>query len=103
MEIRNENNKKVSTFGRNGLDYSAAVIEDIKNEKDLTLIAIAGKNIKENKNSLKKLFLILEKLDVNIEMLSAGASESAYYFLIKKEEFKRSINKIHDELVTLKL
>ncbi len=75
------------------------IIESIKNERDLTLIAIVGKDITRNNRSVKKLFFTLDKLGVNIEMISAGASDSAYYFLIKKDQFERSINKIHDELI----
>jgi len=75
------------------------VIESIKYEKDLTLIAIVGKGMKKSNGSMKKLFDIFDKLDINIEMISAGASDSAYYCLIKKEKFKNSINKIHNELL----
>ncbi len=75
------------------------IIEEIRSEKDLTLIAVVGRDIKKSNNALQKLFDILNKLNINIEMISAGASDSAYYFLIKKEEFKKSINKIHNELI----
>jgi len=75
------------------------VIENVKSVKDLTLIAVVGENIARKKNSLQRLFVILNQLNINIEMISAGASNSAYYFLIKKEGFKESINKIHNELI----
>jgi len=74
-------------------------IEEILGIKDLTLIAVVGHNLAKIKSSLKKMFEILTKLSINIEMISAGASSSAYYLLIEKEAFKKSINKIHNELI----
>ena len=34
---------------------------------------------------------------INIEMISSGASEVAYYFIIKEDDVENTINAIHQE------
>jgi len=53
--------------------------------------------LKEEKGIAAKIFASVAKENVNVEMISMGASEVASYFIIKETDIEKVINAIHNE------
>lgn len=76
-------------------------VEKIEKIKDIALIAIVGEGISNHHGMAAKVFTAIAKKEINIELISAGASEVAYYFLIKERFLEPALKAIHKELGTL--
>lgn len=73
-------------------------VEKLEKIKDIALIAIVGEGLLRHHGIAAKLFKAVAKNGINIEMISAGASEVAYYFIIKEKVLEPAIKAIHKEL-----
>jgi len=73
-------------------------VEKLEKIKDIALIAIVGEGLLEHHGIAARVFSSIAKKGINIEMISAGASEVAYYFIIKEKFLRESIKAIHNEL-----
>ena len=73
------------------------IIEKINLVEDIALIAVVGEGLKEEKGIAAKIFASIAKENVNVKMISMGASEVASYFIIKETDIEKVINAIHDE------
>ncbi len=76
-------------------------VERIEKIKDIALIAIVGEGLQNNHGVAAKVTNAVAKNGINIEMISAGASEVAYYFIVKENVLESSIKAIHEELKIL--
>ncbi|UCE73813.1 MAG: aspartate kinase [Methanomassiliicoccales archaeon] len=76
-------------------DIQSGVIEGIEHQKDIALVCVVGEGSRNIKGLAGKIFSAVASSDVNVEMMSAGASEVAAHFIIKKEGLKRTIEAIH--------
>ncbi|MCP2596308.1 aspartate kinase, partial [Candidatus Aminicenantes bacterium AC-335-G13] len=73
------------------------VIEKFVLVRDIALIAVVGEGIKKRKGIAAKVFSAVAKKNINVEMISSGASEVAYYFVVKEKDLKKAVIAIHDE------
>lgn len=72
-------------------------VEQIIIEEDIALIAVVGEGLLTTKGLAAKVFSAVAEQNVNIEMISAGASEVAYYFIIKQKSVEVAIKAIHSK------
>ena len=70
-------------------------VERLEKIKDIALIAIVGEGILSQYGIAAKVFNAVAEKGINIEMISAGASEVAYYFIVKEKDLKPAIKGIH--------
>ncbi|MBI4713311.1 MAG: aspartate kinase [Planctomycetes bacterium] len=75
------------------------VIEHLEKVKDIALIGIVGEGLVKTKGLAARVFGAVATAAVNVEMISAGASSVAYYFIIKEkgDALTRAIKAIHSE------
>ncbi len=73
------------------------VIEKIEKMEDMALIAVVGEGIAKKEGIAGKVFSAVAREGVNIEMISGGASDVAYYFIIKENHVEKVINAVHSE------
>ncbi|MFX0090918.1 MAG: aspartate kinase [Candidatus Hodarchaeota archaeon] len=74
---------------------TGGVIERIVLEDDLALIAVVGEGLRKTKGLAAKVFSAVAEKEVNVEMISSGASEVAYYFIVKEIDLEAAIKAIH--------
>lgn len=72
-------------------------INNITFNKNLALIAAVGQGVLEKYGVAHKLFSAVSKVGVNIQIISAGASSTAVYFIVNKEDKDKTIQAIHEE------
>lgn len=73
------------------------VIEKVNLEDNMALIAVVGEGLLKRKGVISRVFNAVAEEDVNIEMISLGASEVACYFIVIKDDVKKAINAVHRE------
>ena len=73
------------------------VIEEINLEKDITLIAVVGEGLLKKRGLAARIFSAVSKENVNVEMISTGASEVASYFIINSDDTEKIIHALHRE------
>ena len=65
-------------------------------ERDLTIVALVGDNMKSHQGLSGKMFSTLGKNNVNIRAIAQGASERNISAVIKKEDVKKALNSLHE-------
>jgi aspartate kinase len=73
------------------------VIEKVEREDDIALVSVVGSGLQNRRGIAARVFSAVAAEDINIEMISSGASEVAYYFIIKDDDIEKTINAIHSE------
>jgi aspartate kinase len=73
------------------------VIEDISFQKDIALICVVGEGARNKIGLAGKIFSAVSSAGVNVEIISAGASQVASHFIVKKSDFKKAVKAIHSE------
>jgi aspartate kinase/aspartokinase/homoserine dehydrogenase 1 len=73
------------------------VIERINCEENIALIAVVGEGLLKKRGLAARVFAAVAEKEINIEMTSAGASEVAYYFIVKDSDLDIAIRAVHDE------
>ncbi|MBR9855933.1 MAG: bifunctional aspartate kinase/homoserine dehydrogenase I [Algicola sp.] len=71
-------------------------IKPVMVEKDLTIVALVGDNMKSHQGLSGKMFSTLGKNNVNIRAIAQGASERNISAVIKKEDVKKALNSLHE-------
>ena len=71
------------------------IIHNVTLEEDISLIAIVGEGLLHTTGLAAKVFTAVAQKGINIEMISAGASEIAYYFIVKEKNVKETVQAIH--------
>ncbi|MER3374816.1 MAG: bifunctional aspartate kinase/homoserine dehydrogenase I [Allomuricauda sp.] len=77
-------------------EISTKKIKPVIVEKDLTIIALVGDNMKSHQGLSGKMFSTLGKNNVNIRAIAQGASERNISAVIKKEDVKKALNSLHE-------
>jgi len=67
-------------------------IEEIESISDLSLIGVVGEGIFERHGIASKVLQTVASKGINIEMISAGPSNVAYYFLVKEDDLSAAVN-----------
>ena len=73
-------------------------VEKIEQIRDIALIALVGEGISNHHGIAARVFSSIAQKGINIELISAGASEVAYYFIIKEKYLEPVLKAIHGEL-----
>ncbi len=71
------------------------VIERIDVSDDVALIAIVGEGVLTTKGLAARVFSSVAEVGVNVEMFSAGASDVAYYFIVRQDDMNVAIQAVH--------
>jgi aspartokinase len=69
----------------------------IKFDSDIGLIGIVGERMKKTPGVAGKLFTCLGNNNINIELISQGASEINITIIVKEDDVKKAVEIIHDE------
>lgn len=72
------------------------VLFPVQIEKNMTVIAVVGENMRHVPGVAGKLFGALGKNGINIMAIAQGSSELNISFIINKEEENKALNVIHD-------
>lgn len=72
-------------------------IENIKIVGNISVIAIVGEGLTKSAGIASRLFTAVSIQNINIHMISAGASDVAIYFLVDKKENSKALKAIHNE------
>lgn len=65
-------------------------------QKDVTLVCVVGEGAYDTKGLAGKIFSAVADANVNIEIISAGASKVATHFIIKQKDLEKTLTAIHD-------
>ncbi len=68
-------------------------------EEDIALVGVVGEGLMKRKGIFGQMFSRVAKKGVNVEMVSAGASEVAYYFIVKEKDLDATVQAIHDWMI----
>jgi len=83
-------------------ELSGGVIEKVEVQYNIVLIGVVGEGLLKAKGLAARVFTAVAKEKVAVDMISAGASKVAYYFIIPKRDLKKTINAIHKEYFSKK-
>ena len=64
-------------------------------QEDIALVCVVGEGSKGKLGLAGTLFSAVSEVSVNVENISAGASDVAAHFMIKKEDLKKTLEAIH--------
>ncbi len=77
-------------------DLIGDTIQNITLEEDISLIGIVGEGLMKTSGMAANVFTAVAQKGINIEMISAGASEIAYYFIVRRKDVKETVKAIHN-------
>ena len=72
-------------------------VDSLSWERDISLIAVVGRGMINEKGVSARTFTALAKEGVNIKMISQGSSELNIIIGIETQDFERAIRSIYDE------
>ncbi|MFA8341649.1 MAG: bifunctional aspartate kinase/homoserine dehydrogenase I [Rhodothermaceae bacterium] len=78
-------------------------VSEISLEKDLSVIAVVGDDMKITPGIFGKIFQALGKNGINVYTVAQGASELNTSIVIEKEQLKKALNVLHDSLFLSKV
>ncbi|MEM8928963.1 MAG: bifunctional aspartate kinase/homoserine dehydrogenase I [Bacteroidota bacterium] len=78
-------------------EISSKRIRPIVIEKDLSIIALVGDNMKSHQGLSGKMFSTLGRNNVNIRAIAQGASERNISAVIKSGNVKKALNALHEQ------
>lgn len=84
--IRQEFEKEIATGQVNRIEF----------EKDVSVVAIVGENMKHTTGIAGKLFSTMGKSGVNIIAIAQGASELNISWVVKNDDLRKTLNTVHE-------
>lgn len=72
------------------------VIDDIKAEQDLSIIAVVGDNMRQIPGIAGRVFNALGRNGINIIAIAQGSSERNISFVVEKKNERKAMNTLHD-------
>ncbi len=72
-----------------------ALISDVETLSDIALVALVGEGITKKKGIAAKAFQAVAEEDINVEIIAAGASTAAVYFVVKENDCDRAVKATH--------
>ncbi len=72
-------------------------VRNIYAQTNLALIAVVGTGITKKAGIAYKLFGAVSKIGINVLIISAGASDTAVYFIVNKANKNKAVSAIHKE------
>lgn len=79
------------------------MIERIDYQKDIALVCVVGEGSRQTKGLASKIFSAVANEGLNIEIISAGASQVASHFIVNKADLKPTMQAIHNTFCKLKV
>jgi len=77
--------------------HKNGIIKKVILEKNFELIGLVGTGLKSTKGIFARVFNSVADAGVNIEMVSGGASDVAYYIIVRKKDLIEAVKAIHRE------
>jgi len=92
-------------FGKEDFDEAFSVlsrtpiklVSGFEKVLDQSLIAFVGEGMTKEKGVVARVFNCLAKKRINVEMISAGASSAAGFFIIQRRDLKKTITTLYKE------
>lgn len=78
---------------------AATAPDSINIEKNIALIAVVGRGMKNAKGTAASVFMALADNDINIRMIDQGSSELNIIIGVDNSDFEKSIRTIYDKFV----
>ena len=78
------------------LDIETKKINPIRVEKDLSIIALVGENMKNHQGISGRMFRALGNNNVNVKAIAQGASEKNITAVIDSKDIKKALNTLHE-------
>ncbi len=78
-------------------DLLEKIIDPIKFETELSILAVVGQNMKNYHGIAGKTFHVLGKNAINIRAIAQGSSENNITMVISKSDLKKALNVLHEE------
>lgn len=75
------------------------VVQDIESLPDMALICVVGKGLSETPGSAARILGAVAEKDVNVEMISLGASNIAIDLIVRASDRERAVRAIHDRFL----
>ena len=63
----------------------------------MALIAAVGEGFLARKGLAARIFSAVSRADINVEMISTGASEVAAYFIVDRKDTEKTLLALHKE------
>jgi aspartate kinase len=73
------------------------IVDEVECDRGIALIGIVGLGLGDTPGIASRVFNSIGKVDVNVEMISSGASKAAYHFTIKEQDLNKALKVIHEE------
>ena len=70
-------------------------VEQIETESDIAVVAVVGEGIQERPGIAATMFGAMAENNINVRIISFGASPVAAYFVVDREERDNAVNAIH--------
>ncbi|MHA2046712.1 MAG: aspartate kinase [Candidatus Thorarchaeota archaeon] len=71
------------------------VIERIIVDDNIALVAVVGEGLVRTEGLAARVFSAVAERGINVEIISAGASEVAYYFTVNQDDMEHAVRAIH--------
>lgn len=71
-------------------------IERIEPQDDIALVATVSEGVIDTRGLAAMIFSAVARKGINVEMISAGASEVAIYFIVRRADLASTIQAVHD-------
>lgn len=72
-------------------------LEEISAIDDVAVLALVGEGFRDSPGLMAKALVALSRMDINVEMMVAGASPVSSYIIVKQESLKPAMKAIHRE------
>ncbi len=72
------------------------LVNGVKVESDLSIVAVVGENMKESTGIAGKLFNIIGKNGINVRAIAQGASELNISWVVKNSDLRKTLNVVHE-------
>lgn len=72
-------------------------VEDIHYKTEISLIAAVGDGLLKKHGIAARIFTAVSRKHINVEMISAGASDVTIYFIVKLQDRDKALRAIHEE------
>ncbi|MBN2134157.1 MAG: aspartate kinase [Acidobacteria bacterium] len=78
-------------------ELNLSYVDDIVVIKDMSLIAVVGEGMLHQPGIAARVFSAVYEQKINVNIISAGASSVATYFIVKKDDCSDAVKAIHRE------
>lgn len=89
--------KGVSQLNAQNLDY----VDSIELVDNISLIAVVGEGLLDTTGLAARVFRTVAEAGTNVEMISHGASNVAFYFIVKQVDAEKTVKAIHHDFFEL--